>query len=470
MKRIFLMALLLLVWAFPVSAAEFYISPTGSDTTGTGSVEKPWKSISKAIQSVPDTGSTIIARDGLYVGTQSFSRHFRTSCTVRAEHPYQARFSSPKDGNRVLYLSNASNIILDGLEFFGSGATAPDYLIQISTDKAHDLILRNCIIHDSYKNDLIKINDHANRIVFTGCVFYNQANRGGDEHFDINTVRNIIIEESLFFNDYPGSGRPDEHNAHSFIVIKNSGSTPNVTSGITLRKNIFTNWSGKADQAFVLLGEDGKDFFEASDVLIENNLFLHNGGPRIIGTFLFKGGLRRVTVRSNTISGRPNSRGFSVFGVVCQNIGKNPPMEDILFANNIFSDNSGSIKRLSSTYAERFLDGGFRAVNNLYWNAGRDIGAEEKDLFQPENDPQAILGDPKLNSVPQEPIVPRYDLKTDRFPSGTKTIREEFERLVRTYAEPGESSAASGRADSQFLPKDDILGRPRTGTPNVGCY
>ena len=44
------------------------------------------------------------------------------------------------------------------------------------------------IIHDCYANDMIKINSQAKMIVFRGCVFYKPENRGGCEHFDINTA------------------------------------------------------------------------------------------------------------------------------------------------------------------------------------------------------------------------------------------------------------------------------------------
>jgi hypothetical protein len=55
-----------------------------------------------------------------------------------------------------------------------------------------------------YSNDLIKVNHFAHHIVFRGCVFYKQNDHGGDEHLDINTVTDVRVEDSIFFNDYAG--------------------------------------------------------------------------------------------------------------------------------------------------------------------------------------------------------------------------------------------------------------------------
>ena len=469
-SRVVFLCCLLFLLAVPLLAGEYYIAPDGHDSTGTGTADSPWKSLTKAVAAVPDDGSTIIVRDGLYEGSQSFSRHFAKPCRIFAENPYHARFASPKSSNRVLYITDASQILLNGLEFFGSGSTQNDYLIQLSTENTHNLVFENCIIHDSYKNDLIKINSGANRIIFSGCVFYNPTNHKGDEHFDINTVKEIIIEDSIFFNDCIGSERPDESKSHSFIVIKNSGSTPNFTEKITLRRNVFFNWSGLGDQAFLLLGEDGKPFFEAQNILVENNLFIHNSIEKIWSTFLYKGGLKNVTTRANTITGQPEIIGFGAYSVICLNIGKNPKQESIHFANNLFCDNLGEGKRFSSSNGDCFEEGKLFASNNLYWTDGGIFRDEPNDTFTAKRDANAVLGDPKLPDVPERILLPRFDCSVGQFPSGNTTIRQEFERLVKSYAVPGKGSAAIGQANPENMPKNDILGRPRSENPTIGCY
>ncbi|MDR3233554.1 MAG: hypothetical protein LBT46_07835 [Planctomycetaceae bacterium] len=463
----------ILITALPhsaVYAGTYYIAPYGSDRTADGSETKPWQTLTKAIKSVPDDGSVIIAKDGLYTGFMMPHRAFSKPCRVKAEHPHQARFTGKNGGNRVMYLDALSRVIFDGLHIYGNGSDNGEYLIQIATENTHHLVFQNCIIHDSYKNDLIKLNHFANKIRFTNCVFFNPNNHGGDEHFDINTARDVIIEDSIFFNDFAGSGRAEDNQSHSFIVVKNSENEPNVSQYITIRRNIFLNWSGLPDQAYILLGEDNKDFFEAADVLIENNLFLHNQTVRTVGTFLFKGGLRRVTVRANTITGEPfrlKSGLFGGYAAVFWKLSRNPPQEDILFAGNIFCNNAGSSLRFSAGKQEYFVDGGFKAVSNVYWNGKNPVKAERDDIFVPKNDPRAILTSPKLPDVPAKLPLPRIEnaASAENF-----SIRKAFESLVKKYAVPAPGSSAIGSADPKNMPEDDILGKKRSKNPDIGCY
>jgi hypothetical protein len=48
----------------------YYISPSGNDTTGTGTTTNPWKSLYKACNSVTTSGSTIHVKAGTYTETQ----------------------------------------------------------------------------------------------------------------------------------------------------------------------------------------------------------------------------------------------------------------------------------------------------------------------------------------------------------------------------------------------------------------
>ena len=127
--------------------------------------------------------------------------------------------------------------------------------------------------------------------------------------------------------------------------------------------------------------------------------------------------------------------------------------------------------RFSSTNGACFLgDKDFVALRNLYWNGGNPIRSEPADLFVPKSDPEAVMGNPMLPEVPVKQMLPRLDPATNRFPSGSKTIREEFERLVSLYAVPGAESAAIGAAKPEQMPKENILGNLRGDNPNIGCF
>jgi hypothetical protein len=105
--------------------------------------------------------------------------------------------------------------------------------------------------------------------------------------------------------------------------------------------------------------------------------------------------------------------------------------------------------------------------NNLYWNGGSPI--PDGDLFSPlDDDPRPVILDPWLIADQSKIVTPYWDGSS--FLSGSETIRDEFVRLVRSYGMIPFFSPAKNAADPAFAPKDDILGRPRIGLPDLGAY
>jgi hypothetical protein len=455
----------LLVWAAttaPAAAATFHVAPAGSDATGDGSAAKPWASLDHAARRIPDDGSTVLVREGTY-GPQTIARHFDRPATFRSHPPYRARLRSTPKRHRVLSLYRASNVILDGFEIEGApDARGGEYLVHISTADAHHLTVRNCILHDSYDNDIVKINDRARHVAFVGNVFYNQP-KGGDEHMDINTVTDVTVEGNLFFNDYAGSGRPNANRTHPYVLIKNSG-RERVSERFRVRRNIFLNWEGAPDQPYLLIGEDGKPFHEATDVLVENNLFLCNTGNRIQSAFGVKGAAQ-VTFRANTVVG-DSPHGSWGYAIRINREGRNVPNDRIFLHNNIWSSPGRAMTYFASGPPADAQNVVLR--RNLYWNGGAPVRKRES-ILNLADDPAALLADPRL-PAPTDVILPRWDRDRGTFRSGAKTIEEEFRRLVLTCGALPAGSPAIDAADPANMPEDDILGRLRTGKPDLGAF
>jgi hypothetical protein len=454
---------LLVASGAPASAETFYIAPTGSDSTGNGSAEKPWATLARAAQGIPDDGSTVLAMDGTYEGAQSIGRRFGKVATFKAQNPYRARLRSAPPKHRVFYIYDACNVVVDGFEIEGAPSVG-EFLVHIGSAGAHHIVFQNNVIHDSYDNDLVKINDRAHHVTFRGNVMYNVP-KPGDEHMDINTVTDVTVEDNIFFNDFTGSGRPNANNTHPFVLIKNSGSAF-VTERFQVRRNVFLNWEGAPDQPFLLIGEDGKPFLEAKDVTVENNLFLGNSPNRIQSVFGVKGA-GQIVFRANTAVG-DMPHGEWGYAVRISREDANPVNEAIAFHNNIWSSPGGAMGFFSSGKPEDSK--GVVLNRNLYWNGGKPI-LPRRNVLNVTDDPAALVADPLLAS-PKDVILPRWDREKGAFRSGSKTIREELVRLVMQYGALKPGSPAIDAADPANMPEDDILGRPRPkgGKPDLGAF
>ncbi|MFB3894121.1 MAG: hypothetical protein ACE15C_19125 [Phycisphaerae bacterium] len=449
------------------SAGTYYIAPDGSDSRGDGSARRPWASIDRATRAIPDDGSTIIIRDGLYVGAQNLARHFARPCVVKAEHPYRARFRSADNSTRAFHCYGGSNVTFRGLEFFGSGGTGSEYVMHISKKETHDITFEDCIIHDSYQNDLVKVNDECHHITFRNCILYNVPN-GGDEIFDINFVTDVVVEDSIMLSDMEGSGRKNENRNQALIVIKNSTGPEHkdFCKRITLRRNVFCNWQGQGDQSYVLVGEDAKDFWEAQDVTIENNLFLFNNTNKSTGAITLKCHVRNITIRANTVCG--TVYGWTAYALRCSEEKPKLEMEGVYVYNNIFTDPAGKMQKLIDGRTQYVKD--FKLRSNLYWNGGKAFSHVDRSLARfPADDPAAVVADPKL-ADPSRMIIPRWDAAKFRFLSGQETIRGEFERIVKTHGAIPAGSPAVGKADPKLMPADDILGHKRGAKPDIGAF
>jgi hypothetical protein len=442
----------------------FYVGPQGSDLTGDGSARRPWASLRHATSVIPDVGARIGFLDGSY-GPQSMSRPFRQPVLVQSLHAYRARWTSAPARHRVLHVAGASNVTISGFEMRGRPGGNDDYLIQITLAETEQILLHDNIIHDSFKNDIIKINDGAHHIRVYGNIFYNQP-RTGDEHLDINTVHDVAVEDNVFFNDLAASRRPVQNITHPFVLIKNSGSR-RQSRNFLVRGNVFLNWEGKSDQPYLLLGEDAKPFHEAENVIVENNLFLGNTANRMTAAFAVKGA-KNVRFRANTVHG-DLPLGADVWGFAMRlgREGANPRNENIAFVNNIWSDPTGTMTHFSAGSPENTLGASLR--NNLYWNGGRAIPIDADRVLNVSADPQAILKDPGLPQDLRSVVPPVWNATTHRFADGSSNIDEVRARLVERFGTPPAGSPAVDAGDPSDSPKDDILHRPRGAKPDVGA-
>jgi len=114
-------------------------------------------------------------RPGLYEGRQRLRGDWEVGITVRSEVPYQARLRS--DGT-VVTCFTGKNITFEGFDIAHDGPGAGALVMQVQNlrtveDPVRNIVIRNNIFHDSYNNDLLKVNNGASEITVCGNMFYN---------------------------------------------------------------------------------------------------------------------------------------------------------------------------------------------------------------------------------------------------------------------------------------------------------
>ena len=460
-------------------AQTYYVATNGNNSTGNGSAAQPWASIERALAVLHDNqidGATVLVRPGTY-GRQNLVGTFAQGVTVRSEVPYQARLRA--GGLTVTAYQNsrgASGITFEGFDLAHTGAGAGALVFHVDGGGGNvgveRLTIRNNVIHDSWNNDLLKINNGTRNVVVEHNMFYNQS--GSDEHIDVNSVEDVVVRDNVFFNDFAGSGRTNGNNTSSYIVIKDSNDGEDIfvgTDGVTVARNVFLNWEGSTGSNFVLLGEDAKPFIEARNVLVENNLMLGNSANVMRAAFGVKSG-EDVTFRNNTVAGDLPALAFAM-----RVNEENPAITNdrIYFYNNIYSDPTGTMGAENAGATNDFSDtppgevGTWALSNNLYWNGGAAIPSSASETINYTADAARIVANPSLAGQGGL-VLPRWDGAAGQFADGSATIREAFVRLVMNYGRPGATSAGVDHALAAQASAADILGRAREGAPDVGAF
>lgn len=439
-----------------------------------GSMGAPYATITYALDQAQD-GTVILVRPGDYHGRIRIRGTFAAGVTVRSEIPYMARL---RHNDRVItaYTDNnrgCQGITIEGFDIAHDGPGAGALVVHLDaggTGTVSNITIRNNILHDSYNNDILKINHGISDVLVERNIFYNQT--GSDEHIDINSAENVIVQDNVFMNDFAGSGRANGNNTSSYIVVKDSNGSSDRFLGsrnIFIRRNVFLNWEGSTGSNFVLLGEDGNNFYEAESVRIENNLMLGNSANVMRAPFGVKG-CRNIVFNNNTITGDLPALAFAFR---FNREGANPINDQIDMYNNIWSDPTGTMGATGPGGANDFSDtppGEVQNVtlnNNLYWNGGSVIPEDPGETINVSDDADAVFADPDLAPL-SSLVIPRWDAVNRQFADGSLTICEVLESLVQLYGTPG-AAAVIDQANAGQSPTDDILGNTRGGNPDIGA-
>jgi hypothetical protein len=225
---------------------EFYVSPTGSDTTGTGSKTKPWRTPRFALNgagysfattpaTLLDSNITIYLRDGTYyLDTSLYIGHNRgqngkwtTLINYPGEYPTLDGGNLTQKFSCIIIIDSASYVEINGLNLqnltddstlttISGGVVSKDtrYGIEIAGPCAHISIDSNDLYNMKWTRDTTKAkNPQPNDVLSAITVLGNSNTPITDLIIDNNTIHNIV----------PGyaEGMTMNGNVDSFTIIGN---------------------------------------------------------------------------------------------------------------------------------------------------------------------------------------------------------------------------------------------------------
>ena len=227
----------------PNAVTQIYVAPDGNDTTNTGTIDSPYKTISKAI-SVITFGDTIYLRGGNYIysSTISITKNGKPDSlyhlfAYESERPiFDFASQTSSDGIKV----NGWYWYLKGIEVKNA------YHNGIAVNGSYNII-ENCIVHDNRNtglqlgngasfNQIINCDSYNNvdytqgnadgfapkLDVGTGNYFYGcRAWQNSDDGYDgylrpSNNVTTIYEDCWCFMNGYLKDGSPSYGNGNGF--------------------------------------------------------------------------------------------------------------------------------------------------------------------------------------------------------------------------------------------------------------
>ena len=343
----YLMKVLLLIVSVllycTATATTYYISPSGNDATGTGTINSPWRTLFKACQSVNTTGDIIHVNAGTYVETaqsllavgvsiegDGITSVIKSTLTAQYVAILSLNSLQGTSGNQHI-----SNIKFDGqyVSQSNSGTSWAIHVMNRSNVSVHDITVvnffeRGVIFSGAFNVPLT--------IYATGNTFYNNTviNSGGNVGYghgclEIGGQDGMLIHDNILTQD----SRADGWNGWPIKYI-DDGHFKNVKMyNNTFTKNMQSGFKAYIDWPFAMELyhlEGGNEFYNNTSI---------GGGFDVV--FMTKGtSTYSVWIHDNNISVPVASTVATQMGVTCENLEAPdlPDIRDIIIERNTFTN------------------------------------------------------------------------------------------------------------------------------------
>ncbi len=300
-------------------AMQFYVSASGNDTSGDGTISRPWRTISHAVGLVPSGQNVVLnLRDGTYVldNTLSIENLPAAGSDSKLVITGYGEEAAILDGSQItefaamISIRNSKNITIENLQLTnlvgnksGVHVTGDSANITISGNKIHDMHWTT----DTNAANTPQPTDNLNPVVIVG-----------DSH---SPMRNVSVLNNKVYNLTTGYSEAIKitGNIDGFLVAGNEVyDISNI--GIVAAGNY--DWVGLKD----------KHLNHARNGVIRNNEVYRCVSPVAASAGIYVDGAREVSVKNNF--SHHNTVGFSV--------GAEQPGEAsaIVLSGNVSADNT----------------------------------------------------------------------------------------------------------------------------------
>ncbi len=452
--------LLMLTWAVTGQGATFYVSPSGNDGSGNGSISVPFLTITHALDT-SSAGDIILIREGIY---NEAVRIRNANITLQAYNEEHVIIHTPINDESldttVTIDVDADGGTLDGLEITGGyyyGVmlfTKWDWGDASDRSGATHVTIQNCKIHDTGR-DCIKITPECDDLTISNCEIYNSGKRydGNAEGVDnVNSdrmrVRDCYVHDTATTGVYAKGGAIDA--VIERCVIENCG------------------------EIGVALGFDTSP--EYFDITVNPDRYENIGGVVrncLIRNTIYAGiafyAAKNASAFNNTIVNTAQSGHSSIyFGVSLQDWEPDPDPNDGIgyrpASVNIHVENNVVLQDASITAPVVFI--------RTFYHEG-DVGRVNGMEGMPIMDHNCYwCGTTAPTFTDQRP---GFELSAGDFSQWQAHIGAEAHTLVSnplldTSYRPLEGSPCIEAGDSTVPVTDDLDGNPRTAPFDIGAY
>jgi hypothetical protein len=250
------------------TGTNYFVSTTGNDTTGTGSIGNPWLTVTKALQQKgTEAGAIINLRDGTYVENVNVANCHGTALNPITIQPYQGedaivKKASAAGSNFPFTLNNwdyarLRGLIIDGDHINNSGVEDADvYLTGGSTF----ITIEQCEVKNSYEQGILFDDGIQDCQIIRNWIHDGGTDSSGNKDHALY----IQGDRHAIYNNLIG----DWEFGHCVQLF------PNANDFIFANNTIYhTDYVlGGYHSSAILLGSSASDSGDSSDHVIVNNL------------------------------------------------------------------------------------------------------------------------------------------------------------------------------------------------------